>query len=131
MIFDDLANVVLDFSIPGGVSVERRTLVARNEKGELPEPQVSLVLINPVVIYPLVGAELEKRTEGDRDKEHLMVFAAQELRTARAGTNQAADVILFDPSGAGNFSRYRVIKAANHSLNSAHWECVAKKEESP
>lgn len=131
MIFADLANVVTDFSIPGGVTVERRTLVSRNELGEPRPPIVSQILVNPIVIYPLVGAELEKRVEGDRDKEHLQIFSRQELRTARAGTNQAADVILFDATGGGSFSRYRVIRAENHSLNSAHWRCVAKKEESP
>lgn len=129
MLFGDLQGVIKDFQIPGGLDVERRTIGARDELGESTPPSVQLLLLAPVVVHPLVGAELEKLVEGDRDREHIRIFPVQELHTARAGTSQAADVVLYDPNGGGNKGRYRVITAENHMRNAGHWRCIAKREE--
>ena len=127
--FGNLAKIVNAFQLPGGLDVERRTIGARNSLGESTPPAVSLLILSPVVVHPLVGAELEKLVEGDRDREHIRIFCRQKLFTAKAGTSQAADVVLYDANAEGNKSRYRVITAENHSANSLHWRCIAKKEE--
>ena len=129
MLFGDLANVVSDFQIPGGLDVERRILSARDDLGEGAPPSTSLLILSPAAVHPLVGAELEKLVEGDREREHIRIFCRQELHTAVAGTSQAADVILYDALGGANKSRYRVITAENWVQNSNHWRCIAKKEE--
>ena len=131
MQFGALANVINDFQIPGGLDVERRTLGARDDLGESTTPSVQLLLISPAVVHPLVGAELEKLVEGDRDRDHIRIFCRQKLHTARAGTSEGADIVRYDANGEGNKSSYRVITAENHSRNSLHWRCIAKKEESP
>ena len=128
-LFDDLRDVVWDFAIAGGVDMERRTLQSRNALGESVPPAVAIMLLDPVIIYALVGAELEKLVEGDREKEHLRFYAVQKVLTARGGTSQAADVLLWDPELGGNNSRYRVITSENHMVNSGHWRGVAKKVE--
>ena len=130
-LFGDLANVINAFQLPGGLDVERRTIGARDSLGESATPATSLVFISPTIVHPLVGAELEKLVEGDREREHIRIQCRQELRTSRAGTSEAADVVLYDANGAGNKSRYRVITAENHVRNSLNWRCIAKKEESP
>jgi len=129
-LFDDLQDIVWDFAVPGGVDMETRTIQSRNALGEEVPAAVAISLIDPVVIHPIVGAELEKLVEGDRDREHIRVFSVQELQTARAGTSQAAGVLLWDPNSSGNASRYRVITSENHTANSGHWRSIAKKEES-
>lgn len=130
-LFSDLENVVWDFAIPGGVDVLRRTLTARDERGEESPAATQTLLIDPIIVRALVGAELDKLVEGDRDREHIELQSIQRLHTARAGTNEGTDIVLYDPNGEGNKSRYRVLSSENHVRNSGNWRSIAVKEESP
>ena len=128
-ILDSLADVITSFALPGGAQVERRMSTGRDEFGEDEPTVVTTLSLDPVVIQPLEGRDLLKVPEGDRDRERILIHSCERLRTAQGGSDKAADVVLYDPTGEGEIFRYIVETAEPWVRQAGMWRCRARKEE--
>ena len=117
-ILSTLGDTIMSLRLPGGLFIERRESSGRDGLGEDSPPAVVDVLIDPVVVQPLEGADRLQEREGDRDSEQILLHSQQQLRTSRGGTSRMADVVLYDAEGDGELGRYVV-------RFSAPWRAVA------
>ena len=129
-ILDSLFDTIVSFKYPGGLLIERRESAGRDELGEDLPPTVSVFRADPIVIQPLEGADRLQNPEGDRDSEQVLTHSYQLLRVGRGGTDDMADVILYDPTGTGDVGRYVVRYAAPWRAQANAFVCKAVREES-
>lgn len=126
-ILDNLAGVVDNFQIPGGVKLERRTSSIDGD-GNPVRGEPRRTQLQPVTVHPARGRDLLRLPEGDRTLETIVVFTREQLHTAREGVNEEADVLLYNSGGGEN--RYVVVSAEDWNAQSGHWRCMAQRRES-
>ena len=127
-LFSTLDDTLISLRHPGGLFIERRESAGRDSLGEDRPPAVVSILLDPVNVQPLEGADRLQEREGDRDSEQILLFSREQLRTARGGTSRMADVVLYDAEGDGELGRYVVRFSAPWKVGS-FFRCKAVREE--
>lgn len=127
-LFSTLDDTLVSLKHEGGLFIERRESAGKDSLGEDLPPAVVSILLDPVNVQPLEGADRLQEREGDRDSEQILLFSRQQLRTARGGTSRMADVVLYDAEGDGELGRYVVRFSAPWKVGS-FFRCKAVREE--
>lgn len=128
-ILPGLAGAIGAFKLPGGITVERFT--ADVVDGYPEEAGAPTVLQFPTaVVWQLSGRDLIKATEGDSTKEAIGVIVPSRLRTAKEGSDEMADVVLYTPEGEAVQNRYVVQTSQDWVAQSGHYRCFCVREAS-
>ena len=124
-----LAGVVNRFKIPGGLTVLRRTAIGSNQFGEDLPPMEIPVPFDPISVQPLVGPQRLQFVAGDDTRESVLIFTRSKLQTAKEGTTDIADILLYDPIGEVEFSEYVIQSSEPWFHQSGHWRSIGLREE--
>ena len=128
-----ISTAIDRLALPFGVTVERRGGATVDGRGNAVHGPVTIIILRPVNIQPSSGRDLLRLVDGDRSKETIKIYAKVVLRTARAGSGQEADVLLFPeptPTPAGTlFGRYTVKTAEDWQHAGAYTKAIAVKQE--
>lgn len=127
-LFSTLDDTIVSLKHPDGVFIERRESTGKDSLGEDLPPSIVSILLDPVVVQPLEGADRLQEREGDRDSEQILLHSRERLRTARGGTTRLADIVLYDAEGDGDLGRYVVRFSAPWRVGS-FFRCKAVREE--
>lgn len=128
VLLSSLDDTLLSFKHPDGLYIERRESAGRDELGEDLPPAVLTILLDPIVVQPLEGADRLQERDGDRDSEQVLIQSRQRLRTSRGGTSRMADVLLYDAEEDGELGRY-VVRFAAPWQHGGFFRCKAVREE--
>lgn len=90
----DVADLIDDFRVDGGVTIKRYAASTLNSRGEKVKASPSTVALTDVAVHTASGRELQRLPEADRRKESIRVYTKVELFTA--GDSQDPDVVLYD-----------------------------------
>lgn len=115
------------------LEVERRDGATYDQRGIYQEGTKTVLKIKPAVVQPATERQLLRLPEGDRSKETITIHTIEQLRTARAGSGQEADIVLFrEPtpvSGGILKGRYVVVLAGDWQLVAGFTSSMAQKIE--
>lgn len=128
-ILPGLVGAIGAFKLPGGISIERTTADV-DAKGYPIASAPTVIPIPTAVVWQLKGRDLLNLPEGDRTSESIGVIVPLRIRTAREGSDEMADVVLYTPAGEAEERRYVVRTAEDWIAQSGHYRCFCVREES-
>ena len=128
-ILGGLAGVINSFALPGGITVERFTSGVDAEGYPIVSGAPTILTFPKALVWQVTGRDLIKLTEGDSTKEVIGVIVPSRLRTAKEGTDEMADVVLYTPEGEAVESRYVVKKAEDWIAQTGHYRCFCFREQ--
>ena len=117
----DVADLIDEFRITGGVTIERAAEPTLNSRGEPVAQTPSTTAITDVAVHTVNGRELDRLPEADRRKEAIRVYTKVQVRTAGGGYRP--DVILYDSK------RYEVRLVDDYSRQGGVWISTAVLQE--
>jgi len=128
-VLNGLVDVIYSFDLEGEFTVLRRTSQGPDKFGEEQPPIETPVEIEPLTGHPIVGKERKLSTHGAMDKETIVLFSEERLRTGKGGSDEMADIVLYDAIDDGNVERYLVHISEPWVKQSGHWRSYATREE--
>lgn len=129
-ILANLAGAINAFKLPGGITIERFTSDVDSEGYPIEDAGGSTVIPFPTaVVWQVTGRDLLKLTEGDSTKEVIGVIVPSRLRTAKEGSDEMADIVLYTPEGEAVENRYVVKTAEDWIAQSGHYRCFCFREQ--
>lgn len=121
-----LADVVGSLATPGTVVLERASGVTTNAEGGAVRAAPITKVMPPTVVHPISGRDRALLPEGIRNRETIVTYATERLRTSQE-FGDLADVLIHRPFD-GNESRYVVTVAENWGHVSGHWRVFSSRE---
>lgn len=116
----DVAEVIDELALPGGLDIERRGPGTRNAAGEIVPASPTIVHLDPVAVVPVTGRRLQ-RDSSDRPRETIDIYARAAILAGNA--TQAADVARY------NGRRFTVIGVQDYSAHGGVWIATAELQE--
>ena len=102
----DVADLIDEFRIDGGIVIERRLEPTIDDAGEAVEQAKTRIEIADAAVHTASERDLDRVPEADRRREAIRVYTKQRIRTS--GDGYAADVIVYDGK------RYEAIEVADY-----------------
>lgn len=126
-VLSSLAGVVTSLGTPGTVVLERSNGVTTNDEGEAVRKPPTLRTLAPTVVHPISGQDRNLLPEGIRNREMIITFATEPLRTSTE-FGELADVLIHRPLGRTVDQRYIVQTTEDWGHVSGHWRVFSTRE---
>lgn len=121
-------DVIRSLATPGVVSLERtNTTGGSNGEGSFVPGSKSTRVLPPTVVHPISGSQRVLLPEGVRNRETIVTYSTELLRT-ETEFGPEADVIIHRPFGSSEDERYIVQTAENWGHVSGHWRVFSTRE---
>ena len=104
----DVAPLVGDFEIPGGLTVLRSAQPTQNAYGGWDAAADVSLQISPIAVHNMTGRDLDQLPEADRNSEAIRVYTQVRLYVADGGN--APDVVLYQGR------KWRVTQVLDYSI---------------
>lgn len=127
VVFSRLNDVVRSLGTPGSVTLERADGVTTNDEGGAVRSGITLRVLEPTVVHPISGRDLNRMPEGTRTREIIVVHVNEPLRTS-VEHGVLADVLIHKPAFDAEPSRYIVNTVENWGHVSNSWRAFASRE---
>lgn len=126
-VLSSLADVVRSLGTPGTVVLERANGVTTNDEGVAVRQPPTLRTLAPTVVHPISGKDKNILPEGIRNRETIVTYATEPLRTSTE-FGELADVLIYRPLGQTEDQRYIVDTLEDWGHVSGHWRVFSTRE---